>query len=223
MDILMEHILTKISCNGLTSLPQQMCLAEPAAENSDLLASISKKTKKLCAQDPVEFFNPNDPSWFDGSMELEEDIRNIQNYFEYLRALDPLFGSGIPPYISIRFIDDFVGYGVYAERDIEKGEFIGFYTGQWRLDEGSGSSYLFEALDDSGIFIDAKTCGNFTRYINHAYSKKCNLEAIIYLREEKAFHLPMVVYYSKKKIRKGQQLLINYGKQYWSQMGFKPS
>ncbi len=219
----MENILTKTWSGGLKSLPPEMCLAEPIAENSGFLTNISEKTQKICAQDPIEVFNPNDPSWFDGSMDCEEDIRDIQNYFEYLRALDPLAGTGIPPYLSIRFIDDFVGYGVYAERDIEKGEFIGFYTGRWRLDEGSGSSYLFEALDDSGIFIDAKTCGNFTRYINHAYSKKCNLEAIIYLREEGAFQFPMVVYYTKKKIRHGQQLLINYGKQYWSQMGFKPA
>lgn len=206
----------------LQALKPEMCLIDPKVNDPYLLNKISDKTKRLCDSDPIEFFDPYEQCWFDGTMVYDEDMRDIKNYFDYLEALDPVHGSGIPSYITIRHIDNVVGYGVYANRDIEKGEFIGFYTGQWRLDERCGSEYLFEAIDDSNIFIDANTCGNFTRYINHAYSRKCNLEAIIYLKEQGSLHLPIVIYYAKKKINLGQQLLINYGKQYWNNIGFKP-
>jgi hypothetical protein len=207
---------------GLKVLQPEMRLVEPICRSPGVLRRISVRTKKLCKAEPISVFEPRDPCWFDGSMAFADDIRNVDNYFEYIRALDPDFGTGIPSYVSVRFVDELVGCGVYANRVIEKGEFIGFYTGEWKLDEESGSDYIFEPLDDSNIFIDAESCGNFTRYINHAYSKKSNLEAIIYLKKDQSLHLPLVIYYAKKRIEKDQQLLINYGRQYWNQMGLKP-
>ncbi len=124
--------------------------------------------------------------------------------------------KGSLPSTSIRFIDDVVGYGVFAERAIPKGVFIGEYTGvvRKRLGRvGRFNDYTFEyAIGDwerNPFIIDAKQEGNLTRFINH--SARPNLGSVsVYANE--VMHIILV---ALKPIPKGAQLCYDYGDIYW--------
>jgi hypothetical protein len=76
--------------------------------------------------------------------------------------------------VSIRWIDETIGYGLFAEKDIAAWEYIGEYTGLVRrlnLIFGNINEYCFgyptSAMSFRKHVIDALHHGNEIRYINH--------------------------------------------------------
>ncbi len=101
------------------------------------------------------------------------------------------------------------GLGLFAEELIPKGEFIVEYFGAYLSEEQAdqkGGKYLFEIETD--LVIDGSSRKNVARYINH--SCKPNCETVI---EGKRIHI-----YSKRKIKAGEELNYNYGKEYYKDM-----
>lgn len=126
--------------------------------------------------------------------------------------------------IEARFIDEKVGYGVFAKQRIPKGEVLGVYTGKLKLLEGdSHSKYLFsfhaKALKD--VLIDGKNAGNWTGLMNHSpfSSHMTNVD----VKEFFYKGLPYIIFYAYKPIQKGEQLLYDYGDDYWGALNFKPT
>lgn len=80
----------------------------------------------------------------------------------------------LPP-VSIRWIDPRIGWGVFAERDLKKGEFIAEYGGKVRKRKSldSKNAYCFEYVLTQGVStpfnIDAQNQGGVARYINHSF------------------------------------------------------
>lgn len=120
------------------------------------------------------------------------------------------------PKVSIRFIDEQVGHGAFAEEDLESGQYVGEYKGlvreNIRVYFAPLNNYCYEypVLDRLGrsYVIDA-TEGNFTRYINHSYEP--NLSPC-YAFLDGFYH---VVFLALRPIRAGEQLSFNYGSSYW--------
>ncbi|MCI5052405.1 MAG: SET domain-containing protein-lysine N-methyltransferase [Simkaniaceae bacterium] len=116
--------------------------------------------------------------------------------------------------VSVRWINDEVGFGLFAATEIHKGAFIGEYTGVVREnnDHLKMSNYLFgyPVNDDIDrpLVIDAEN-GNLTRFINHSYSP--NLEKG-YAYCNGMFHM---VLYAGRTIQPGEQLFYDYGQTYW--------
>lgn len=123
--------------------------------------------------------------------------------------------KGEHPELIIKWIDERVGYGVFAHQDIRVGTFIGEYTGVVRKRSTDEENfYCFEyAIGDnwkSPFVIDAQGKGNYTRFINH--SNTPNAEPVsVYLNG--AMHVILI---AQKPIRKGEQLCYHYGADYWS-------
>ena len=124
--------------------------------------------------------------------------------------------EGYMPNVSIRWIDETLGYGVFAEEDILLGAYIGEYTGlvrkrQKRKDKKN--DYCFEYTIGDWIYnpfiIDAKDQGNFTRYINH--SEDPNLESLAVYVDE-VMH---IIFVALKPIKKGSQMCYHYGDYFW--------
>lgn len=119
------------------------------------------------------------------------------------------------PDVSIRWIDASVGWGVFAERNYKKGEYIGEYSGVLRdkKREDSKNSYCFEyAISDDEITsyrIDAREKGNITRFINHSFFP--NLSPMLVTFD----HLTHIILVVEEMIVKGDQLLYDYGPNYW--------
>lgn len=124
--------------------------------------------------------------------------------------------SQYAPEVSIRFINERVGHGVFVEEVIKADRFIGEYTGIIRENLRTYfvplNNYCFEypVPDQIGrnYVIDA-TKGNFTRFINH--SNKPNLIPT-YVFFDGFYHL---IFLSLRDIQKGEQLSYDYGAGYW--------
>jgi hypothetical protein len=121
--------------------------------------------------------------------------------------------------VSLRWIDDAIGWGIFAERDFLQTEFIAEYSGvvRKRVSQDTKNGYCFEyplaTGVDSPYLIDAQDRGGISRYINH--SNKPNLTSLS-VHVEGVNH---IVLYTVKKIAKGEQLCYDYGPDYWKRRG----
>ena len=118
--------------------------------------------------------------------------------------------------VSVRWIDDTVGYGVFAERDLPALTFVGQYTGilrQWYMTKGNHNAYCFHYPTPlwklRTFMIDAMDGGNETRFVNHGDAPNC--EPAIQL-DRGLLH---VFFRTTKTVAYGDQLLLDYGKDYW--------
>lgn len=118
--------------------------------------------------------------------------------------------------VSIRWIDEEYGYGVFAERDIPSHAYIGEYTGFVRKRKrraDRSNDYCFEyTIGDwlrNPFIIDAQKAGNFTRFMNH--SDDPNIETLsVYAKE-----MMHIIFLALKPIAKGEQLCYHYGDYFW--------
>jgi hypothetical protein len=116
----------------------------------------------------------------------------------------------------IKWIDEQLGYGLFAVRDIPEGAFIGEYTGRVRR--------LFRRHPDPNAYcfhyptrfwswnyfvVDSLKEGNALRFINH--SDQPNLQPMCLL-DRGLLHQ---VFFAKRKIKRDTQLTFDYGHDYW--------
>lgn len=100
------------------------------------------------------------------------------------------------------------GLGLYATRDIKKGDFILEYTGNkipTKVADEKGGRYLFEIDED--WTIDGSPKSNTARYINHC----CNPNTEADIVDGK------ILIHAIKKIEKGEELTIDYGDEYYDE------
>ena len=106
-----------------------------------------------------------------------------------------------------------VGKGLFARESIKKGIFLLEYTGipmpTSEADEHPGR-YLFEVDED--ITLDGDTDDNTAKYINHSCDP--NVEAEIDEDAEGKGHINI---YATRAIRAGEELLIDYGDEYFDE------
>jgi len=120
------------------------------------------------------------------------------------------------PAVSIRWINERVGYGLFAEEDLEEGSYAGEYTGIVRKNDRRHfeplNNYCFEypVPDEIGrSFVIDATQGNLTRFINHSFSP--NLKPFHVFHDD-FYHL---IFLAVCPIKKGEQLSFDYGINYW--------
>lgn len=121
--------------------------------------------------------------------------------------------------IYIQWIDDVVGYGVFAQELIKKDEFIVEYTGVV-YSSVDDSTYAWKYPCVPGGFgvakrtfmIDGRLCGNEGRFVNDPLDPKAiNVKlGLVYVNG--CYH---VVYLAARDIEPGEQLLVSYGEDYW--------
>ena len=115
----------------------------------------------------------------------------------------------------IKWINHYLGYGVFAARDIPSLTYIGEYTGivkkrnnrKNRLNDYVFSYDLFGKA--TRYCIDAKERGNFTRFLNH--SDHPNLTSRCMIRNG----IIHIIFFSNQRIIKKRQLTYAYGPWYW--------
>jgi uncharacterized protein len=102
------------------------------------------------------------------------------------------------------------GLGLFASRSFKKREYIVTYRGR-RVShaeadalEARGSRYMFEI--NSRWTIDGSKRWNVARYVNH--SCRPNAEAV----QRKG---PIIVYVARRKIKPGEEITVDYGKDYF--------
>lgn len=124
--------------------------------------------------------------------------------------------SAAVPDVAIRWIDPYLGWGVFANRNFRKMEFIAEYVGKVRKRKRADkkNAYCFEYVlvqgENTPYTIDAMDQGSLARYINH--SPNPNLISGLATFE----NISHVILYTKEPIAKGTQLCYDYGPDYWS-------
>lgn len=120
------------------------------------------------------------------------------------------------PDVSIRWISDQIGYGLFTNKPLKKWEFIGEYTGILRE-----RNLFFRNINDycfmyprawislKAFTIDSKKHGNFTRFINHSDTPNCESVSVFH---NGIFH---IIFRTIKEISEGSQLTYDYGSIYW--------
>lgn len=124
----------------------------------------------------------------------------------------------------MKFISKKLGYGIYAAADIEPGQLIAEYVGiiydeETYLSRPRDSRYCWNlqpplnAKNGQKFYVCAFPACNFTRIINHSYNP--NVIPV-------PMHGPdgsRMLYVACEKIKKDEQLLVNYGSGYWQLRG----
>ena len=118
------------------------------------------------------------------------------------------------------------GLGVFASGSIESGLAVCEYTGMLRVDPPSDDfdAYAFSLpIVDPLVVISARSIGGLARLINHSDEPNARLQTVYHgdasQRDPSQLH---VVCFTLKPIAAGEQILINYGKQYWKAYGRRP-
>ncbi len=163
--------------------------------------------------------------------------------------------KGIPDGLVRKRLPKNLGYGIFLHPlapPIPKGEVITSYAGILSLEsdeQPSPSAYAFALLSDVfltrrekkmfgfsetddfeslySLILDAEKEGNFSRFINH--SSRPNIVSYLFSVPRNNIGLPSspleVIYFAKKKILPGEQLLISYEGEkdsYWKELSIKP-
>lgn len=98
------------------------------------------------------------------------------------------------------------GLGLISLEDIKKGASVVEYTGELIDDpeaDRRSNRYIFEVRKN--VNIDGSSRKNLARYVNHACKPNCDYR----IRGDKVF------YYALKNIKAGDELTVNYGKEYF--------
>lgn len=100
------------------------------------------------------------------------------------------------------------GLGLFAVQKIAAKQRIIEFTGRLITTEDryqNGGKYLFEVDEDWAI--DGRSRSNLARYINHS----CRPNAIAYVTGKRIW------IWSRRSIQAGEEITLNYGKQYFDQ------
>jgi hypothetical protein len=115
----------------------------------------------------------------------------------------------------IKWINHYLGYGVFAATDIPSLTYLGEYTGivkrrNNRKNRFNDYVFSYDLCGKSTRWcIDAKDRGNFTRFLNH--SDHPNLTSRWLIRGG----ITHIIFYTNQRIKKGTQLTYCYGPWYW--------
>ncbi|KAH8100461.1 SET domain protein [Cristinia sonorae] len=109
-------------------------------------------------------------------------------------------------------------FGLYATKKIPSRTLILDYLGEVHCDERPESDYdlsLYRTQDGLSVGVDASRMGNEARFINDFRGVKSKPNAVFEERRTVAGDLYMSVWSSSEVIKKGEEILVSYGKGFW--------
>lgn len=166
--------------------------------------------------DGLECSNELAVEWLSKQSHKLRRQREFRRLNEWTRALfESEFHKKVRPPVHIDFVNPFVGLGVFAKERLKPLTYIGEYAGvirERRRQRDELNDYVFRYIESrfrAPFLIDAKSKGNFCRFINH--SDDPNLLSRPLLLED-SYH---VIFYTKREVAKGEQLTYDYGPAFW--------
>ena len=166
-----------------------------------------------------------------------------------------ILSEGLPSDFVLKKLPKKLGFGIFLKlnaKPIERGAVIAPYTGEVLLcpqnEEGS-SDYVFalvadltltkseqQALDPKhryhprrlyAIDVDAENMGNFTRFINHSDQPNVKADLLRVPKNDLGLEPSFfeMIYFAKKTIHPGEQLLVCYegdDNSYWGASNIEP-
>lgn len=106
------------------------------------------------------------------------------------------------------------GYGLFCCETLQKGDWIGQYTGEqrWALPFSQKTDYAWAipAPTLPRLEINACRCGNALRFANHSFEPNAVADHLRYKENW------IIIFYAAKRIEKGEEIFIDYGEKFWS-------
>jgi len=130
--------------------------------------------------------------------------------WDWGRFFQERLSNGSLPPVFLQYIDDILGYSLFAAEDLEENLFIGEYVGALReIDTKAPEINSYCLLYPSRFlaphfFIDAKEKGNLLRFVNHSDRPNCKMICVI----TNGIIRPCLV--STRPILKGEALTFDY-------------
>ena len=147
-----------------------------------------------------------DPEYLD-----ENNPRRIEIYGPYLQR-----GFAEDRRIYVSLVSPEMGYGAFAEVYIPAWTVIGEYTGiitNKKFNTDYAWIYHSEPKDLTGqpmkLRVNARTCGNLLRFINHSDYPNCS---VVHVPFENRWR---TIYLTNRHIMPGQEFTVFYGNHYW--------
>lgn len=175
------------------------------------------KAPKQKAPQKVSTFNHKLTEYF--TVRKSDRKTKKQVLREKQRTLENMIRDGLEDGLECRYTEG-KGRGVFATKNFEKGAFVVEYCGdfislveanaredQYSQDETTGCYMYYFKYNDQTFCIDAtQETGKLGRLINH--SRTCSN---LYTKTVLVDGLPRLVLLAKETIKKGQELLYDYG------------
>ena len=135
----------------------------------------------------------------------------------------PASNVTVNPLVRIRYISDPSHpargqYGLFAVRKIHPRAHIIDYIGEVHCQERSDSDYdlsLHRSQDGVNVGVDASKMGNEARFVNDYRGIKSRPNAAFVEYRTGAGELRMSIWSSTEAIKKGEEILVSYGKAWW--------
>ena len=169
---------------------------------------------------------------------VTDQIERARQYYENDSPADPVRGRTInqqrlhyiPPdgiqsipenlYLKVITLQGVPQVGVFASQLLSIGTWIGVYAGElFPVNFPRQSLHAMAIIDpyvQTTLKVDAKNWGNHARFCNHSYSPNVTRKLVFY---QGMYH---VILHTIRPVQPHQQLLYDYGKNYWQHLGFEP-
>ena len=131
--------------------------------------------------------------------------------------------STVSPLVRIRYIPDASHpargqYGLFAVKKIRPKTHIIDYIGEVHCQERSDSDYdlsLHRSQDGVNVGVDASKMGNEARFVNDYRGIQSRPNAAFVEHRTGTGELRMSIWSSTESIKKGDEILVSYGKSWW--------
>jgi len=174
----------------------------------------STKCKSQCISASLGLSPPADLKY---EIKVKKDGWAKTKFWPYLSISKSTLGMNDDGEVENEVLYRQSGLGLFAEKDFEEGEYIGLFMGDIKVDEEGGyeSPYAMKWVDEDGRdhVVDPKGSFFYPVYfgahlMNDPKSRnKVNVKIDANLR-----------LIALKKIAKGDELFVSYGKDYWTSM-----
>lgn len=125
---------------------------------------------------------------------------------------------------ELRYINHIIGFGVFCREFIQVNDIISIYSGVKKVNHETNSKYRFKIYFDLlNQHLDASSCGNICRFINHAStnttsSSSSNIRTKNIRVENYTLNgIEFIIFRAIQDIHKGEQLFIDYGSEYFEE------
>lgn len=209
--------------------PSNPCIINKVATRREGLRSSAQRLVPIYLNQVVQL-PPKEYNTLSGAKVNEREPEDRQN--PILQWVEQLVSLPKSKWISVEQPEVFkdlvvceisheIGRGVFASKLIPKGTSLGFYGGDYRIDDGS----RLPPYDEYAFIIDKQRDGDATLKIDGAAGKGnvlslingvkdnslANIGAYQVLIKDKGKNWPQIEYIAEKDILPGHQLLVHYG------------
>jgi hypothetical protein len=193
------HESTSLPCKDLYKLQRLQWIDQYRFESLELKDEMIKLAKDLNSRGLIDI-----ATLWRGSFYKKEILENRHEH------------------LSIRWLDASLGCGVFANKDLKEGDYIGCYLGKL------GARFIWQECQNAYCFLypiqpsffyklyqgcwnaNALICGNHTRFINHSENANANA----YAAYVNSFFYIVII--ASRRIERGEQISYDYGSTYWN-------